>query len=143
MLSSLLALLAPYVKGTREPEPDRADVVIDAADLESAAQTIRQAGWGYLSAITGLDQGPQTGHLEVLYHFCAGADVLTLRVLLPRTDATLSSLTGIFPSARLFEQELREMFGVAILGLPDTGYLFLPDDWNKAIYPLLKDAPVP
>ena len=140
MLADVVQGLTPWQKETREPEPHRVDVVIYAADLIAAVESIRQSGWGYLSAISGLDHGPEIGNLEVLYHFCGGAEVLTLRVPRPRAESSVRSICSVFPSARLFEQELHEMFGLDVVGLPDTGYLFLPDDWDKTTYPLLKDA---
>ncbi len=114
----------------------RLDVRIVPGDLIEAALALRERA--YLSAITGLD----LGDIAVLYHFCAGADIITLRVLLPRTDAIISTIAHVTPAAALYERELREMFGVTVSGLRDTGYLFLPDDWPPGVYPLRKDAPL-
>ena len=94
---------------------------------------------GYLSAITGLDGGPESDQLEVLYHFCTGAAVITLRVALPRQEAVVPSLSDIIPSAEVQERELMEMFGVTVSGLPNVEHLYLPDGWPEAIHPLRKD----
>lgn len=126
-----------WVKEQRTIEPNRLDVVIDAVDLIEAAATLIE--FAYLSAITGLD----VGDIEVLYHFCSGTDLVTLRVRLPRDEAAVPSLSHLIPSARLYEMELREMFGVRVIGLPDYGYLFLPDDWPEGVHPLRKDAALP
>ena len=72
-------------------------------------KALHDAHWGYLAAITGLDLGPEKGELELLYHFCPGPAVITLRVRLPRQDAQVDSLTGIIPSAEASERELAEM----------------------------------
>lgn len=123
-----------------EPEPNRLDVKLASADdLVSLVTALRVKRLGYLSAITGLDPGLEVEQLEVLYHFCAGAAVITLRVSVPRHMPVVPSLSQIIPSAEVFERELKEMFGVTVSGLPITDYLYLPDDWPDATYPLRKD----
>jgi len=94
---------------------------------------------GYLSAIVGVDLGPQTNEIEVLYYFCPGDAVIVLRACVPHQNGTLQSLSEIVASAEVFERELREMFGIEITGLHETEHLYLPDDWPDGIYPLRKD----
>lgn len=142
-LEQAAGLLAPWATATVWPEANRLDVPLSVAHLLDAAGALADSRWGYLSAITGLDHGPEAGHLEVLYHFCAGAAVLTLRVEIPREAAVVPSVCGVIPSARLYEQELHELMGVTVDGLPDLGRLFLADDWPEGIYPLRKDAVLP
>jgi Ni,Fe-hydrogenase III component G len=125
------------------PEPNRIDLVVEPARLLECVRPLVEAHWGYLSAVTGLDHGPQEGHLEVLYHFCQKAAVLTLRVMLPRERPVVPSVCGLIPSATLFERELMEMFGIQCEGTPDTRRLFLSDDWPEGVYPLRKDYIVP
>ncbi|MGD2049699.1 MAG: NADH-quinone oxidoreductase subunit C [Chloroflexota bacterium] len=123
-----------------QPEPNRLDVKLASADdLVSIVTAMRVKRLGYLSAITGLDPGLETEQLEVLYHFCAGAAVITLRVPIPRHAPVVPSLSQIVPSAEVFERELKEMFGVTVSGLPTPEHLYLPDDWPDATYPLRKD----
>ncbi len=123
-----------------EPEPNRLDVRLALADdLVSIVTALRVKRLGYLSAITGLDLGPEAAELEVLYHFCAGAAVITLRVRLPREAPVVPTLSEIIPSAEVFERELSEMFGITITGLANPQRLYLPEDWPDAVYPLRKD----
>lgn len=140
-------LLQPWAASTNRPEENRSDVVIARENLHAAVQALKGAGWGYLSAITGLDcpapaaaEGEPTaeGHLELLYHFCSGPVVVTLRVSLPYSDPTLVSVCALLPYATLYERELMELFGVRIQNTPDTSRLVLPDDWPDGIYPLRK-----
>jgi Ni,Fe-hydrogenase III component G len=125
---------------TEKPEPNRLDVYVERIeDLVPMAVGLRVQGLGYLSAITGLDYGLEAGTLEVLYHFCTGEAVITLRVSLPRMDASVPTMTEIIPSAEAFERELSEMFGITVVGLRNPLRLYLPDDMPEHIHPLRKD----
>ncbi len=130
--------LAAWTEAALTPEADRLDVVVTAGNLLAAVAAL--AGWGYLSAITGLDQGSEAGSMEVLYHFCSGAVVVTLRVSIARAMPSIPSVCRLIPSAVVYERELREMFGITVIGIPNADPLFLSDDWARDIYPLRKDA---
>lgn len=139
-LQTAQELLAAWAGETQTPEPDRLDMVMQADNLVAAVAALDSARWGYLSAITGLDLGADAGQIEVLYHFCEGAAVLTLRVPTPRAAASVPSVCSVIPSASVFERELVEMMGIQVVGTPDAGRLFLADDWPDDVYPLRKDA---
>ncbi len=132
-------LLRAQVRAYSRPHPNRLDATVDPAGLPGAVRMLINTEWGYLSAISGLDPGAESGELEVLYHFCEGAAVVTLRVRVPREAARVPSLCAIIPSAGFFERELSEMFGVSVEGMPDPAPLFLPDEWPEGVYPLRKD----
>lgn len=130
-----------WVTEANRPEPNRLDVILSSPnDLIPMVVGLRVKRLGYLAAITGLDLGSESGNLEVLYHFCAGAAVITLRLRVPREGASVPSLCEIIPSAEGFERELSEMFGVTVVGLHGPDKLYLPDDWPVGVYPLCKDA---
>ena len=87
-------LLNQWTSGISAPELSRLDVVLAPKDLKAAVRILQKAHWGYLSAITGLDHPPvpaspdgkqpaKDGMVEMLYHFCEGAAILTLRVSVP------------------------------------------------------------
>ncbi len=139
LLTKAETLLQMWVTDSARPESHRLDVWIAATNLTLAVQALLDADWGYLSALTGLDLGPEAGRLEALYHFCEGPAVLTLRVKLGRETPTVPTVCAIIPSASFFERELMEMFGVIVEGTPNTEHLFLPDDWPDGAYPLRKD----
>ncbi len=135
-------LLAPWSTQVQVPEANRLDVWLEAHTLVAAVQALHQSRWGYLSAITGLDHGVGSGDLEVLYHFCEGPSILTLRVPVSRTAAVVPSLCRVIPAASVHERELMEFFGIVVEGSPDTSRLYLPDDWPDGVYPLRKDFDV-
>jgi Ni,Fe-hydrogenase III component G len=139
-------LISQWAVRITHPEENCINIYLERADFKAAAQALFSVQWGYLTAITGLDQPPVTaedeseteGHIEVLYHFCRNAAVLTLRVTLPYSDPTIETVCDLAPSATLYERELMELFGVQITGTPNTARLVLPDDWPDGVYPLRK-----
>ncbi len=139
LAEELLVEWAWEAEGVR-PESNRLDVMVASAeDLVAMVTALRVKRLGYLAAITGVDPGPETGELEVLYHFCAAAAVITLRVRLSREKAVVDTLSDIIPSAEPFERELSEMFGITIKGLRAPKHIYLPDEWPEGAYPLRKD----
>jgi Ni,Fe-hydrogenase III component G len=141
------SVLQPITREFTRPAPERLDAAVAARDLPRAVEALRQARFGYLSAITGLDVPPMPargeapaapGQIEALYHFCEGAAVVTLRVMVPHDAARIPSICHVIPSATLFERELGEMFGVTVEGTPDPDHLLLPDEWPAGVYPLRK-----
>lgn len=139
------ALLKPWAKEYKRPDENRLDVYLSRDDLLESVKELTQARWGYLSAISGVDIVPsdtegekQEGHLEVLYHFCNSAAVLSLRIDVPYSDAQVSSVCGIIPSATIYERELIELFGITVVDTPVPDHLLLPDDWPDGVYPLRK-----
>ncbi len=124
-------------------EPNRFDLAVEPAKLLECIALLTSAHWGYLAAISGLDHGPDSGRLEMLYFFCNKAAVITLRVPLARETPRIPSICGLIPSATLFEREQMEMFGVVFEDTPNSDHLFLPDDWPAATYPLRKDFLTP
>jgi Ni,Fe-hydrogenase III component G len=132
-------LLESHVGEFTRPEPNRLDSAVEPESLVAAAGALVNTAWGYLAAVTGLDLGVEAGLFEVLYHFCAGEAVVTLRVRLPRTGGVVPSLCEVVPSAGFYERELGEMFGITVAGAPDSSRLFLPDQWPEGSYPLRKD----
>ena len=122
------------------PRPDCLNVIIKANnELIPIIVGLRVKRLGYLSAIVGVDLGPEINEMEVLYYFCPESAVITLRVRVPRQNASLPSLCEIIPSAEVFERELHEMFGIEVTGMHTTEHLYLPDDWPGGVYPMRRD----
>jgi Ni,Fe-hydrogenase III component G len=120
--------------------PKQLDVVVKMmGEFVPIIVGLRVKRLAYLAGIVGLDLGPESGEMEVLYHFCPGDALITLRVRVPREGGMVPSLSGIIPSAEVYERELREMFGVEIDGLRNKAHLYLPDGWPEGAYPLRKD----
>jgi Ni,Fe-hydrogenase III component G len=164
ILQSAETLLKPWVIEAKRPEANRLDIYVSAPNILAAVQSLVDAHWGHLSAITGLDRPAPApvqpaakpgepapvavtpaaetpvpeGKIEVLYHFCKGPAILTLRVSLPYSHTVIPSICKAAPAASLYERELMEMLGIDVQGTPVTQKLLLPDDWPEGVYPLRK-----
>jgi NADH-quinone oxidoreductase subunit C len=83
-------------------------------------------------------------HLEVVYHlssFTHPGRRFTLKVVLPRANAELPTVSDVWRTADWHERECYDFFGIRFLGHPDPRRILLADDWVG--HPLLKDYEFP
>jgi Ni,Fe-hydrogenase III component G len=148
ILANAEKILTPLGVAVTRPASFRVDAIVTVETLVPAAKALMDGKWGYLSAITGLDkpapapaegEKPGENHMEVLYQFCEGPAVTTLRLTVPYSKPVIPTVCSIIPSATLYEREIIEMFGITIEGTPNTDKLLLPDDWPDGVYPLRKE----
>ncbi|VTO11956.1 formate hydrogenlyase subunit 5 [Klebsiella variicola] len=102
----------------------------------------QQGGW--LSVLFGNDERKLNGHY-------ASISVLSMeqgtKCWITRACGSGRQQTGIpvgdaraSPAAVWGEREVRDMYGLVPVGLPDERRLVLPDDWPDELYPLRKDS---
>ena len=100
----------------------------------------------HLAIISSSDLGAE---VELIYHFTIyyGEHLqelsVGLRVKLPKTDLTISTITDLIPGAVFTERETQEMMGVEVVGIPDNRRLFLPPDFPEDVYPWRRDEKGP
>jgi ech hydrogenase subunit D len=96
---------------------------LSQADLLSEVRKLKESG-ARVIAIAGQDVGQ---NIEVLYFFHTGIEKTeVLRLVVPKKEGgneEIESITPIFKSAIIGENELSEMFGVKVKGVP--GHFFL------------------
>jgi NADH-quinone oxidoreductase subunit C len=83
-------------------------------------------------------------HLEVLYHMSSFAHPgrrFTLKVVLPRANAEIPTVSSIWRTADWHEREVYDLFGIHFAGHPDLRRILLSDDWIG--FPMLKDYEFP
>ncbi len=141
-LHQAMGLLEPRALKIVESAAHRADAYLDTGRLLPAVKSLHEARWGFLTAITGLDD-LKANEFEVLYHFVNGTANVNLRVRIPRDSAAIPSVCGVIPAATFFERELGEMFGIEVMNTPNPDRLFLPDEWPTDAPPLRKDFVMP
>ncbi len=97
-----------------------------------------QFGLAYLSFVSAIDW-PERAELDVLYHLYSHQtrQELALKVRVPRDDARLPSVTGIWDGANWHERETYDLLGIVFEGHPNLRRIMMTDDWIG--HPLRKD----
>jgi NADH-quinone oxidoreductase subunit C len=98
----------------------------------------------FLSCVSGVDNGPASGTMEVIYHLYSIPfnHHIVLKVDLIRNKQeeplpVIQSISNIWRSANWHEREIFDMYGIIFEGHPDLRRILLPADWEG--YPLRKD----
>jgi NADH-quinone oxidoreductase subunit C len=117
-------------------------VIIKKEDLLSVCQHLYKNPDSYfdmLSCITGVDNGPEAGTMEVIYHLYSipFQQSLALKVILSRENPEVESVVSIWKSANWLEREVYDMFGILFKNHPDLRRILMPADWKG--FPLRKD----
>lgn len=92
-----------------------------------------------LACLTGIDNGEETGTMEVIYHlYSIPYDIhLGLSAELERKDPRIESVTEIWKGANWHEREAFDLLGIEFMNHPDLRRILMPDDWEG--FPLRKD----
>lgn len=98
---------------------------------------------GWLPVLFGNDERSLTGDYAVYYALSMEQGekcwVIVKAYVDPYTRE-FPSVTPRVPAAVWGEREIRDMYGLIPVGLPDERRLVLPDDWPDDLYPLRKDT---
>jgi NADH-quinone oxidoreductase subunit C len=92
-----------------------------------------------LSCLTGIDNGPQAATMEVVYNLYSIPfnHHLALKVIVPRENPEVDSVTSIWKTADWHEREAFDLVGIKFNSHPDLRRILLPADWEG--HPLRKD----
>ncbi|WP_372395855.1 hydrogenase large subunit [Azospirillum sp. HJ39] len=118
-------------------------ITVKPSSLPDVVASLYYGHGGWLSVIVGNDERPLNGAYAVYYVLSmeAGARChVVVRCEVPADTLEYPSVTPRVPACVWGEREVRDMFGLRPVGLPDERRLVLPDDWPDELYPLRKDA---
>ena len=98
-----------------------------------------QTYFDQLSCVTGIDNGPDAKTMEVIYHLYSIPYNLSLalKIILPRDNPRVPTLSAVWKSANWLERETYDMYGIIFEEHPDLRRILMPNDWEG--YPLRKD----
>lgn len=104
-----------------------------------------QTYFDFLSCLTGMDNGPEAGTLEVIYtlYSIPFDHHLTLKVQVPRNSTAeqtipqVPTVSHIWRTADWHEREVFDMFGINFTNHPDMRRILCAADWEG--HPLRKD----
>lgn len=108
-------------------------------DLVKLARYLFNSARARFSTASGVDTRKA---IEILYHFSMDeiGVIVTLRVILEKTNLEIDTLTSIITGADWVEREIHEMLGVNFKGHPNLKHFLLRDDWPEGNYPLRRDC---
>jgi len=143
-LKTLLAKIPQAVNAARL-DRDELTIEVGRSWLREACAVLRddpEARFNFMSDLTCVDLYPAEPRFEVIYHLLSipNKQRVRLKVRLAGDDASVDSITSVWPAANFFEREVFDLFGVRFAGHPYLRRLLLPEDWQG--HPLRKDYPV-
>jgi ech hydrogenase subunit D len=103
-------------------------VPIELGSLLPEIDALRNAGWRLVQILCiGGAEGA-----ELSYSFGLGLEMKSLRLAVP-AELPLPSITTLYPGAFLYENEIRDLFGVRIERIRS--------DWEGKVYDVAGDKP--
>jgi NADH-quinone oxidoreductase subunit C len=109
--------------------------VVESAAWRASVQAVVDDGYGYFDWLGAADEIGRSDTLRVLLALRSlqrPGDLILLQTSVPREDARLDSLAGVFAGAGWHEREAAELFGIEFVGgdprrlLLDPGYVGTP-----------------
>ena len=103
---------------------------------------MREAGFGFLASVHGLDYYPEEPRLGVQYELLdmTAVDRITVRLRVPTDAPNVPSVTPDWPTADHQEREVYDMFGVIFDGHPNLRRILMPEDYEG--HPQRRDFPI-
>ena len=128
----------PVIDGTASPKA----IKLSKDDLLRVMDTLYRNETTYfdmLSCITGVDNGEQAATMEVVYNLYSIPfnHHLMIKVILPRENPEIESVSHIWKTANWHEREIFDMYGINFKNHPDLRRILMPSDWEG--HPLRKD----
>jgi NADH-quinone oxidoreductase subunit C len=105
-------------------------------------QSDPELAFAFLSDISAVDRFPVEPRFEVNYHLTSltRREQLRLKVRVTSKDASVPTVTTVWPTANWLEREIFDLMGVRFEGHPDLKRILMPDDWEG--HPHRKDYPI-
>ena len=123
---------------------DRNELTLTIAreKIVAAARAVQAAGYNFLEDLTAVDWYPSEPRFQVSYSILSHSlkQRVRLAVHLDSADASVDSITPVWPSANFYEREVFDLFGIRFGGHPRLTRIMMPLDWEG--HPLRKDYPV-
>lgn len=124
-------------------DEDQMTITVAIDSLPDVVEYLYFGRGGFLPMMVGNDERPLTGNYALYYILSMEEEDpcwCTVRVEVPADTCEFPSVTPRVPACVWSEREVRDMYGLTPVGLPDERRLVLPDDWPDDLYPLRKDS---
>ena len=139
---ALKAILAWNPAALTDAKFDRSELTLTivAEEIRAAAAAVQAAGYNFFEDMTAVDWFPSSPRFQLSYHILSHSykEHIRLRVLVEEANASVESITPVWPAANYYEREVFDLFGVRFEGHPNLRRILMPDDWVG--HPLRKDC---
>jgi NADH-quinone oxidoreductase subunit C len=117
-------------------------ITVPREKIVAACEAARSAGYNFFEDVTAVDWYPSEPRFQISYSLLSHSLKRRLRIVvrLAGDDASLDSITPVWPAANFYEREIFDLFGVNFAGHPNLRRIMMPEDWQG--HPLRKDYPV-
>ncbi|SFN35635.1 NADH dehydrogenase subunit C [Candidatus Pantoea varia] len=142
-LAALAKQFPSAILGSEWQTDTQATVTIRLNWLPEVVEWLYYQQGGWLSVLFGNDERTLCGNYALYYVLSMEKGTkcwITVRTEVDPISLEFPSVTPRVPAAVWGEREVRDMYGLRPVGLPDERRLVLPDDWPDDLYPLRKDA---
>ncbi|MDH5609627.1 MAG: NADH-quinone oxidoreductase subunit C [Cyclobacteriaceae bacterium] len=141
-IKEILQQAFPAIPFGEDREATPAALVVDPAMLVEVCQWLKTNENTYfdmLSCLSGIDNGPDSGTMDVIYNLYSVPydNSLMIKVSIDRQNPSIHSVAHIWKTANWHEREAFDLLGIYVEGHPDLRRILLPDDWQG--FPLRKD----
>lgn len=122
---------------------DQLTLMVKLASLSDVVEHLYYQHGDWLSVLFGNDGRTLNGYFAIYYVLSmeqGGKCWVIVKALIDPVNPEFPSVTPRVPAAVWGEREVRDMYGLIPVGLPDERRLVLSDDWPDDLYPLRKDA---
>lgn len=118
-------------------------ITVDLNTLPNIVAYLYYELGGWLPVLFGNDERTLNGNFAIYYALSMEEGEkcwVVVKALVDPVRGEFPSVTPLVPAAVWGEREVRDMYGLTPIGIPDARRLVLPDDWPDELYPLRKDA---
>lgn len=143
ILAALKTQFPGAVLDEERQTPEQVTITVKINLLPDVVHYLYYQHDGWLPVLFGNDERTLNGHYAVYYALSMeGAEKcwIVVKALVDADSREFPSVTPRVPAAVWGEREIRDMYGLIPVGLPDQRRLVLPDDWPEDMHPLRKDA---
>lgn len=144
-LSEVLQTLQHHLPDIKleQQKSERGDswILVPATDVFRVLSCLKNDhGINYLACLSGVDYMSSFGVVYQLRSLKNKVDV-TLKVILPKENPVITTISALFPAVEWFEREAFDMLGIQFQNHPDLRRILMPEDWVG--HPLRKDYQAP
>lgn len=122
-----------------EKRPQRIIIKVKKEAFSSTLNALKGLSFNRLNILTAVDFIDENEFEVVAVLYSDEKKVVSIvKARIPRDNPVIETVTNIYPNAFKYEVELTEMFGIKVIGNPDSGKEFVLEGW-KDLPPLRKD----